>query len=95
MLDADIALFSHRLSEDVFGPIDNGPNIGRTIYFHGGVVRDAETGELFDGFPIPGEIVGYMGRCPIIEVNNGFVALPESASYRLLAPIQPVPRTLH
>ncbi len=95
MIDADIALFSHRLSEDVFGPIDNGPDIGRTIYFQGGIVRDAETGELYDGVPIPGEIVGYVGSCPIIEVNDGFVALSETSSYRLLNPIPSVPRTVH
>lgn len=95
MIDAEVALFSHRLTEDVFGPIDDGPNIGRTLYYNGGVIRDAETGELFDGQPIPGEIVGYMGRCPIIEIIDGFVALPESASYRLLNEFSIRSRTVH
>jgi hypothetical protein len=95
MIDADIALFYHRLSENIFGPIDTGPNIGRTIFFQGGIIRNAETGELFDGIPIPGEIVGYMGNCPIIEITDGYVALPVTANYRLLNSFAVSPRSIH
>lgn len=95
MIDAEIALFSYRLTEDVFGPIDNGPHIGRTIFFQGGVIRDAESGELFDGPPLPGQIVGYCGVSPIIEIMDGFIALPETANYRLLNPFSEAPRTIH
>ena len=94
---SDIVFLVPSLSQEVFGPFDDGPDTGTVVLFEGGMIIDIITGELFSSGQIIGWIAAsdYSNDAVIIQVETGFIGWIAKDQYRVLNLVAPDSNTVH